>query len=68
MKNYFCEMTEHERELSKKIRRENIKEIIGCVILVPLIIFLVWVFLVVTPDQRSAEADMAALEMQSEAE
>lgn len=68
MKNYFCEMTERERELSKKIRRENIKEIIGCMILVPLFVFLVWAFIVVMPDQRSAEADMAALEMQTEAE
>ena len=66
MKNYFCEMTEREREIANEIRRENIKEIIGCLILVPIFLFLAAAYLVITPNQRSAEADRAAIEMEAE--
>ena len=54
------EMTEEERAREKKIRRENIKEAIALIIAVPLFVLLFWLFLVGTPNQSSAEADMAA--------
>lgn len=60
-KGYFNgELTEREKEIEKEIRRENIKEAIALIIAVPLFLLLMWLFLVGTPDQRSAEADMAA--------
>ena len=55
------ELTEREIEVEKEIRRENIKEAIALIIAVPLFLLLMWLFLVGTPDQRSAEADMAAV-------
>ena len=61
-KGYFNgELTEREKEIEKEIRRENIKEAIALIIAVPLFLLLMWLFLVGTPDQRSAEADMAAV-------
>lgn len=60
-KGYFNgELTEREKEIEKEIRRENIKEAIALIIAVPLFLLLMWLFLVGTPDQSSAEADMAA--------
>ena len=57
------EMTEEERALEKKIRRENIKEIIALIIFIPLVLVLAWLFIVATPDQYSAEADYIRLQM-----
>ena len=57
------ELTEREKE----IRRENIKEAIALIIAVPLFVLLMWLFLVGTPDQRSAEADAAAEAARSDA-
>ena len=59
------EMTEEERALEKKIRRENIKEAIALIIAVPLFLVLVWLFLVATPDQCSAEADLVRAQLES---
>ena len=55
------ELTEREIEVEKEIRRENIKEAIALIIAVPLFVLLFWLFLVGTPNQMSAEADMAAV-------
>ena len=54
------ELTEREKEIEKEIRRENIKEAIALIIAVPLFLLLFWLFLVGTPNQRSAEADWTA--------
>lgn len=62
------EMTEEERALEKKIRRENIKEAIALIIAVPLFVLLFWLFLVATPDQMSAECDYLKYQMQQAVE
>lgn len=62
------EMTEEERALEKKIRRENIKEAIALIIAVPLFLLLFWLFLVATPDQMSAECDYLKYQMQQAVE
>ena len=59
------EMTEEERALEKKIRRENIKEVIGLVFALLLFLVLAWLFLVATPDQFSAEADLIRAQLES---
>ena len=59
------EMTEEERALDKKIRRENIKEAIGLVFAMLLFLVLAWLFLVATPDQCSAEADLIRAQLES---
>ena len=59
------EMTEEERALAKKIRRENIKEVIGLVFALLLFLVLAWLFLVATPDQCSAEADLIRVQLES---
>ena len=65
MKNYFYEKTEREIEIEREIRRENIKEAIAFVFAVPLFLVLVWLFLVATPDQCSAEADLVRAQLES---
>ena len=65
MKNYFYEKTEREIEIEREIRRENIKEAIAFVFAVPLFLVLVWLFLVATPDQCSAEADLLRAQLES---
>ena len=52
------ELTEREKEIEKEIRRENIKEAIALIIAVPLFLLLFWLFLVGTPNQSSAQADL----------
>ena len=65
MKNYFYEKTEREIEIEREIRRENIKEAIAFVFAVPLFLVLMWLFLVATPDQCSAEADLVRAQLES---
>ena len=65
MKNYFYEKTEREIEIEREIRRENIKEAIGLVFAVLLFLVLMWLFLVATPDQCSAEADLVRAQLES---
>ena len=62
------EMTEEERALEKKIRRENIKEAIALIIAVPLFVLLFWLYLVATPDQMSAECEYLRYQMQQAAQ
>lgn len=62
------EMTEEERALEKKIRRENIKEAIALIIAVPLFVLLFWLFLFATPDQMSAECEYLRYQMQQAAQ
>ena len=65
MKNYFNEKTEREIEIEREIRRENIKEAIAFVFAVPLFLVFAWLFLVATPDQFSAEADLIRVQLES---
>lgn len=53
-------MTERpeERELRRKIRRAAIMEWIGLAVLIPLSIFLCWLYLAATPPQSSAINDL----------
>ena len=46
-------------------RRQNVIETIGTVAALLGMAFLTWLFLVATPDQRSAEADAAAAAMEA---
>ena len=62
------EMTEEERAIEKKIRRENIKEAIAFIIAVPLFVLLFWLYLVATPDQMSAECEYLRYQMQQAAQ
>lgn len=62
------EMTEEERALEKKIRREKIKEAIALIIAVPLFVLLFWLFLFATPDQMSAECEYLRYQMQQAAQ
>ena len=62
------EMTEEERAIEKKIRREHIKEAIALIIAVPLFALLFWLFLFATPDQMSAECDYLKYQMQQAVE
>ena len=62
------EMTEEERALEKKIRRENIKEAIALIIAVLLFVLLFWLYLVATPDQMSAECEYLMYQMQQDAQ
>ena len=59
------EMTEEERALEKKIRRENIKEAIALIIAMLFFLVLAWLFLVATPDQFSAAADLIRVQLES---
>ena len=63
MNNSLYEKTEREIEIEKEIRRDNIKEIIALIIFIPLVLVLVWLFIVATPDQYSAEAEYLRLQM-----
>ncbi len=49
-----------KRELRRKIRRAAIMECIGLALLIPLSIFLFWLYLVATPPQSSAINDLDA--------
>ena len=51
------EMTEEERAIDKKIRRENIKEVIGAILFAVGMATLFILYLFATPDQMSAECD-----------
>lgn len=62
------EMTEEERAIEKKIRRENIKEAIAFIIAVPLFVLLFWRYLFATPDQMSAECEYLRYQMQQAAQ
>ena len=62
------EMTEEERAIEKKIRRENIKEAIALIIAVPLFVLLFWLYLFATPDQMSAECEYLRYQMQQAAQ
>jgi hypothetical protein len=62
------EMTEEERAIEKKIRRENIKEAIAFIILVPLVVLFFWLYLIATPDQMSAECEYMKYQMQQAVE
>lgn len=57
---FHGELTEREKEIEKEIRRQNILEFIGLCIVIPLGVLLFWLYLLATPHQRSAEADMWA--------
>jgi hypothetical protein len=59
-----------ERELRRKIRRVAIVEWIGLAVLIPLSIFLFWLFLAATPTQSSAinDRDAAAEAARSDTE
>ena len=58
----WYKMTERpeERELRRKIRRAAIMEWIGLAVLIPLSIFLFWLYLAATPPQSSAINDLDA--------
>ena len=62
------EMTEEERAIEKKIRRENIKEIIGAILLAVGMAALFILYLFATPDQMSAECDYLKYQMQQAAQ
>lgn len=62
------EMTEEERALDKKIRRENIKEIIAAILVGVCAVVVIWLFLFATPDQMSAECDYLKYQMQQAVE
>ena len=68
MTHRYFEMTEEERALEKKIRRENIKEAIALIIAVPLFVLLFWLFLFATPDQMSAKCEYLRYQMQQAAQ
>ena len=62
------EMTEEERALEKKIRRENIKEIIAAILVGVCAVVFIWLYLIATPDQMSAECDYLKYQMQQAVE
>lgn len=62
------EMTEEEIAFAKKIRRENIKEIIGAILCVVGMATLIFLYLVATPDQMSAECEYLRYQMQQSAQ
>ena len=47
-----------ERELRRKLRRREIMEFIGGMLTGGLILLLVWLYVIVTPDQSSAINDL----------
>jgi hypothetical protein len=62
------EMTEEERALEKKIRRENIKEVIGAILFAVGMAALFILYLFATPDQMSAECEYLRYQMQQAAQ
>ena len=60
-------MTERpeERELRRKIRRAAIMEWIGLAVLIPLSIFLFWLYLAATPPQSSAINDLEEVDTEA---
>ena len=52
-----------ERELRRKLRRREIMEFIGGMLTGGLILLLVWLYVIVTPDQSSAINDLEAAEV-----
>ena len=68
MKNYFNEMTEREIEIEREIRRENIKEAIGCILFAVGMAALFILYLFATPDQMSAESEYLRYQMQQAAQ
>ena len=58
--SYFNEMTEEEKALAKQIRRENIKETIGCILFAIGMAILIVLYMFATPDQYTAERDLIA--------
>lgn len=56
----WYKMTERpeERELRRKLRRAAILQWVGLAVLIPLSIFLFWLFLAATPPQSSAVNDL----------
>lgn len=47
-----------ERELERNIKRERIENVIAAVLAIPMAVFLVWAYLIATPLQLSAQADL----------
>ena len=47
-----------EAELEKNIKRERIENVIAAVLAIPMVVFLVWAYLIATPLQLSAQADL----------
>lgn len=47
---------------------EDICEVVGAVLVMFMMFILAWLFLLATPDQRSAEADAVAEEMEGQQE
>ena len=60
----WYKMTERpeERELRRKLRRREIMEFIGGMLTGGLILLLVWLLLIVTPDQSSAINDLTEVQ------
>lgn len=54
-----------ERELRRKIRRAAIMEWIGLAVLIPLSIFLFWLYLAATPPQSSAINDLEEVDTEA---
>ncbi len=51
-----------ERELRRKLRRREIMEFIGGMLTGGLILLLVWLYVIVTPDQSSAINDLTEVQ------
>lgn len=49
-----------------KMWLEDVCEAVGAVLVMLILIILAWLFLLATPDQRSAEADAVAEEMEGQ--
>lgn len=48
----------NEAELENNIKRERIENVIAAVLAIPMVVFLVWAYLIATPLQLSAQADL----------
>lgn len=65
METYFNTMNEREREIARAIRRRDLAECVAAVFAAALFAALFAAFLLATPDQRSAECDLCAVQLEA---
>jgi hypothetical protein len=61
-------MAEYEREIKRRLWTRRLKtagEIFGSIFAFLSIVALIWAFIALTPTQRSAEADLVAVQMEA---
>lgn len=61
---YEATMSDREREIARRARIDRALDVVVAVIFTATMIAVTWIFLTATPDQRSAECDLCAAQLE----